>query len=136
MEIPVKVNVKTTIDEQESFELVVFGRYFEKDNASFLKYEEVHEEGTVRTIVKMAGEEALILRGGAVKMRLPFRLNKKLNGSYELPLGMFETTTLARKLDFCVANGSGRVEIEYDFAMQGEHAGSYHLEISFQEEPI
>jgi uncharacterized beta-barrel protein YwiB (DUF1934 family) len=134
MEMPVKVKVKTTIDNKESFELVVFGQFFEKDNASFLKYEEAHEEGTVRTIVKLAGDEALILRGGAVKMRLPFRLNTRLNGSYELPFGVIETTTLARELDFHVDNGKGRIAIVYDFAMQGELAGRYQLEISFQAE--
>jgi uncharacterized beta-barrel protein YwiB (DUF1934 family) len=134
MEIPVRVNVKTTIDEGESYELMVFGRYFEKDQASFLKYEEAQEEGSVRTIVKWSGEDMLILRGGAVKMRLPFRLNKKLNGSYELPFGVFETTTMARKMAITMEKGSGYVEIEYDFAMQGEHAGRYRMEITFQEE--
>lgn len=136
MEIPVKINVKTTIDDQEMFELTVFGRYFQKDQASYLQYEEVMEEGAVRTIVKAAPtkDEALILRSGAVKMRLPFELGRKLRGSYEMPFGTFETTTKARKLDHSFENGSGQISILYDFAMQGTPAGTYHLEISFQEE--
>ncbi|WHY86210.1 DUF1934 domain-containing protein [Neobacillus novalis] len=129
-EIPVKINVKTTIDEQEAFELVVFGRASHKGDAFFLQYEEVLEEGTVRTIVKVATEEALILRGGAVKMRLPFRLNKILRGSYEMPFGTFETTTFARKIE----RTDGHIEILYDFAMQGSPGGTYHLEITFQED--
>jgi uncharacterized beta-barrel protein YwiB (DUF1934 family) len=79
-EVPVKINVKTTIDSDETFELMVFGTYFEKGNAAYLRYEEAVEEGSVRTIVKMAQNVALILRGGAIKMRLPFELNRKLNG--------------------------------------------------------
>lgn len=133
-EIPVKINVKTTIDQGETFELVVFGRFFQKEHASFLQYEEIMEEGRVRTIVKLAAEEALILRSGAVKMRLPFQLGKSLSGSYQMPFGVFETTTLARKMEYTIDNGSGRIDIVYDFAMQGAHAGTYHLEISFQEE--
>lgn len=129
-EIPVKIRVKTTIDRQESFELLTFGRYFQKDGAAFLKYEEVQEEGTVRTIVKVAGSGALILRGGAVKMRLPFELDRKLRGSYELPFGVFETTTVAKRIE----HTEGRIDILYDFAMSGEHAGTYHLEITFEEE--
>jgi uncharacterized beta-barrel protein YwiB (DUF1934 family) len=129
-EIPVKIIVKTTIDQQETFELTVFGRYYKKENASFLRYEEVLEEGIVRTIVKVAAEEALILRGGAVKMRLPFRLHEQLRGSYEMPFGVFETTTLARKIE----HTEGHIDILYDFAMPGSGGGTYHLEITFQEE--
>jgi uncharacterized beta-barrel protein YwiB (DUF1934 family) len=132
-EIPMKINVKTTIHQQggkEVYELALFGRYLEKDGAVFLKYEEVQAEGTVRTIVKVAGDEALILRGGAVKMRLPFRLHKKLRGSYEMPFGSFETMTLAKRIE----HSAGLIDILYDFSMQGEPAGTYHLEITFQED--
>ena len=129
-EIPVKIKVKTTIDEQESFELMVFGRYHQKEGASFLQYEEVLEEGSVRTIVKVAEDEALILRGGAVKMRLPFRLHKKMRGSYEMPFGTFETLTMTKRIE----HSDGLIDILYDFTMQGSPAGTYHLEITFQED--
>ncbi|MDQ0200906.1 YwiB family protein [Neobacillus ginsengisoli] len=129
-EIPVKIKVKTTIDQQDSFELTVFGRYYKKNNAAFLQYEEVTEEGSVRTIVKTAADEALILRSGAVKMRLPFRLHKKMKGSYEMPFGRFETTTTAKKIE----HSDGSIDILYDFALQGSQAGTYHLEITFQED--
>ncbi|MED3623826.1 YwiB family protein [Neobacillus thermocopriae] len=134
MEIPVKIKVKTTIDREETIELLVFGRFFRKENASFLQYDEVMEEGTVKTIVKWTKEEVLILRSGAIKMRLPFQLNRKLNGRYQMPFGVFQTTTLARKLDFSFEKNKGQLHIVYDFEMQGEPAGTYQLEISFQEE--
>lgn len=133
-EIPVKIHVKTTIDGQETFELHVFGRYSQKGNADFLQYEEVMEEGSVRTIVKMAAEEALILRGGAVKMRLPFELNRKLNGSYEMPFGQFAIVTKAKRMDYSYENRKGQFEIVYDFSMEGSPQGTYHLEIAFQED--
>lgn len=133
-EIPVKISVKTTIDQQETFELTVFGRYFQKENASFLQYEEAMEEGNVRTIVKMAAEEGLILRSGAVKMRLPFQVNRRLNGSYELPFGQFKTVTTARRMDYSFEKGEGRFDVLYDFTMEGSPGGTYHLEIAFQEE--
>ena len=113
-------------------ELTVLGRYLEKDGAAFLKYEEALEEGTVRTIVKVTPEEALILRGGAVKMRLPFMLHKKRIGSYEMPFGTFETMTMTKRLEY----SKGLIDILYDFTMQGSPAGTYHLEITFQEDEI
>ncbi|MFP3359432.1 DUF1934 domain-containing protein, partial [Planococcus sp. SIMBA_143] len=72
---PVKVHLKTKItigEESDSFELVSFGRYYEKGDAIFLKYDEVQEEGTTHTIVKVTDRQALILRSGAVKMRMAF----------------------------------------------------------------
>ncbi|MED4224086.1 DUF1934 domain-containing protein [Neobacillus cucumis] len=130
-----KIKVKTTIHQQEgseTMELTVLGRYLEKDGAVFLKYEEALEEGTVRTIVKVTSEEALILRGGAVKMRLPFMLHKKRRGSYEMPFGVFETMTMTKRLEY----SKGLIDILYDFTMQGSPAGTYHLEITFQEDEI
>ncbi len=133
-EIPVKINVKTTIDQEETFELMVFGTYFEKGNAAYLRYEEAMEEGTVRTIVKMAENDALILRGGAVKMRLPFELNRKLNGSYEMPFGQFATETMAKRIQYSYENGRGSFHVVYDFSMEGAPGNTYQLEIAFQEE--
>jgi uncharacterized beta-barrel protein YwiB (DUF1934 family) len=133
-EVPVKITVKTTIDQDESFELSVFGRYFQRDNADYLQYVEAMEEGSVRTIVKMSAKEALILRSGAVKMRLPFEVDRKLNGSYELPFGEFATVTNAKKLDYSYENGKGSFTVLYDFVMEGSAASTYHLEIAFQEE--
>lgn len=92
------------------------------------------EEGSVRTIVKMTAGEGLILRGGAVKMRLPFELNRTLNGSYEMPFGQFETTTLTKNFEHSFENGQGHINILYDFTMQGSPAGTYHLQITFQED--
>lgn len=132
-ELSVKIKVKTTIHQhgsKESFELTVFGRYYKKEKASFLQYEEIMEEGTVRTIVKIAEGEALILRSGAVNMRLPFRLHKKMRGSYEMPFGRFETTTSASRIEWT----EDSVDILYDFTLQGSPAGTYHLEITFQED--
>jgi uncharacterized beta-barrel protein YwiB (DUF1934 family) len=133
-ELPVKINVKTTIDQDETFELMVFGTYFEKGNAAYLRYEEAMEEGSVRTIVKMTPDEALILRGGAVKMRLPFEVNRTLNGSYEMPLGQFATETMAKRIDYSYENGKGRFRVLYDFSMEGAPTNTYELEIAFQEE--
>ena len=76
----VKINVKTTIMQEDSEEIIegaVLGDFFQKETASYLQYEEISEQGSTRTIVKMAGNDALILRNGAIKMRLPFPLIKR-----------------------------------------------------------
>jgi uncharacterized beta-barrel protein YwiB (DUF1934 family) len=136
----VKINVKTTIfheNGKEIMETAAYGRFYQKDNASFLQYEEEGEEGKIRTTVKLAGDEGLILRNGAIKMRLPFSLNKQREGSYQLSFGQFAIFSSAQKIDhsYDAKHGKGSINIVYEFSMQGAgNSNTYHLEITFQEE--
>jgi uncharacterized beta-barrel protein YwiB (DUF1934 family) len=129
-----KITVKTTIvqeDHKEIMESTATGEFFQKENASYLQYEESSDQGSIRTTVKVAGNEALILRNGAVKMRLPFALYQPMRGTYKLPFGKFETMTLAKNISL----SKGKIDLLYDFSMQGAPSvGTYHLEITFQEE--
>lgn len=135
----VKLNVKTTISQQESsetFEVAAVGHFYQKEDAIYLKYEEMTEEGRIRTVVKAAKEEALILRNGSVTMRLPFALNSKKNGYYEIPFGTVKTSTFTKKIDhhYQAECGTGYIQLVYDFSLQGSDAGTYVVQINFQEE--
>lgn len=137
-EIPVTITVKTTISQQEhseTMEITAPGHFYKKDNALFLKYEEKADIGTVRTVVKAGDKEALILRNGALKMKLPFMLDLERTGHYEMPFGTFETSTMTKKIDYSYQSESGRghIHILYDFSLQGSDAGTYELYISFLE---
>ncbi|MBY0123286.1 DUF1934 domain-containing protein [Bacillus sp. S/N-304-OC-R1] len=138
-QLPVKIKVKTDIRDgrnKDTFELVAFGRYYIKENARFLQYDEAMDEGMAKTIIKVSDNEGLILRSGAVKMRLPFIMNKKLKGSYHTPYGVFEMDTMTKRLDhqFDAQTGSGSIELLYELKMQGANSGTYHLSITFEEE--
>jgi len=113
-----------------------FGQYYKKENARFLQYNEEMEEGSVKTIIKISDKDGLILRSGAVKMRLPFQMNKKLRGSYDTRYGVFETATLTKRLahQFNEQTDSGSIELLYEMSIQGAHSGTYHLVITFQKE--
>lgn len=138
-QMPVKIKVKTDIRDgsrKETFELIAFGRYYIKENACFLQYDEAMEAGTAKTIIKSAGDEGLILRSGAVKMRLPFKRNKRQSGSYQTPYGVLEMETVTKRFDhqFDEQTGQGSIDILYELKMQGSTAGTYHLYITFVEE--
>nr|WP_321202566.1 DUF1934 domain-containing protein [Cytobacillus horneckiae] len=138
-QVPVKIKVKTDIrngKDKETFELTAFGRYYKKDSARFLQYEEAMEDGLVKTIVKISEQDGLILRSGSVKMRLPFRMNKSLRGSYETPYGVFEMMTLTKRMvhSFEEDKSMGSIDLLYELKMQGSRAGTYHLAITFEEE--
>ncbi|MED1202884.1 DUF1934 domain-containing protein [Heyndrickxia acidicola] len=139
-ELPVKVHLKTKVQQDEqadTFELALFGRYYEKGNAAFLKYDEVLEDGTIHTIVKLSDDNALILRSGALKMRLPFNRNGKKNGSYDSPYGTLLLSTDTKQLDHVREHAGelikGTLTIEYDLWMQDNMAGNYQMVIHYKE---
>lgn len=138
-QVPVKIKVKTDIRDgssKDTFELTAFGQYYKKENARFLQYNEVMEEGTVKTIIKISEQDGVILRSGAVKMRLPFQINKKLKGRYDTPYGVFETATLTKRFvhHFDEKTDIGSIDLLYEMSIQGAHSGTYHLVITFQKE--
>lgn len=135
----VKIDIKTTIFQENSediIELTAHGHFYQKRQSSFLQYEEIGESGKTQTTLKWSGEEALIMRSGAIKSRMPFLLNTEMKGFYELPFGKVETAAIAKKIShsYNPKNGKGFIDIHYDFFMQESHAGTYHLEITFQED--
>lgn len=138
-QLPVKITVNTTIrngQEKETYEFTTFGHYYKKTNAIFLRYEEYMEEGAIKTVVKISGQEGSILRNGAVNMRLPFYKNKSLTGSYESPYGILEMKTSTTRInhEFNEDVRKGEIDLLYDLKMQGSHAGTYHLSIHFEED--
>lgn len=138
-QVPVKIRVSTHIyngKTKDSIEWNGFGQYLEKDNSKYIKYEEKMEEGIIKTIIKITEKEGLILRSGAVKMRLSFLLNKKRNGSYESPYGVFlvETETKRMSLDVSSSSLSGSFDLLYELKMQGKSNGTYHMTIDFKED--
>ncbi|MGJ7920699.1 DUF1934 domain-containing protein [Neobacillus sp. LXY-4] len=137
--IPVKINVKTMIDHgdhTETYELTAFGRYQQTATASFLRYEEAMEVGPVNTMIKMAENEVLILRNGAVKMRMVFRKGLAVSGTYHSPHGLMEIITEAKSIDHShnKETNEGMINLHYDLSMQATLAGTYHLEIKYEEE--
>ncbi|MBB2479109.1 DUF1934 domain-containing protein [Bacillus sp. APMAM] len=137
--IPVKIHLKTTIDhgeEAETYELTLFGEYYQKEQAAFLKYEELLQEGSIQTVVKVKEQEALILRSGSIKMRLAFDLENEKAGSYEGEYGTLLLTTKTKSLENR-KNDSGRLSgkfiLKYDLKMQGSIVGTYEMVLEYKE---
>lgn len=138
VEMPVKVTVRTTIsqgNEQEVFELVTFGRFFHKGSAFYLFYEEELDVGKIKTSVKFSDEDAVIIRSGAVNMRLAFHPNRQMKGHYDTPYGTMDTMTDTKNLTHQqTSDKEGKLNLLYDFRLQDDHAGTYQLEISYKKE--
>lgn len=137
----VKVMLRTTIKngtETDTYELITFGTKFNKGNALYLQYTEEDENGKTQTTVKYKEPEALLMRGGAVKMRQVFVPGEAMNGHYESMYGSMpmQTRTQAVRHEWEEEIREGRFVFRYELYMQGDLLGQYEMEIAYREEGI
>lgn len=136
----VKVKIISTIHpingEEQTFELWVQGSLIKKSNKLYLRYEEIVEAQKIRTTIKLNDEKPLILRSGAINMRLPFSLEGKQNGHYDTMYGTLPLQTKTYELRFEHMEEdkiSGTFNVQYDLIISGQSVGQYTLEIQYME---
>lgn len=139
VQTPVKIHLVTKIhldNDEEIYEMVVFGRYYRKNNAVFLKYDEVQEEGTVHTLVKVEESDATIFRKGIINMRMKFQLNERKDGSHVSEYGSLLLSTDTKELSHRKHEEKceGEIKLDYTLYMQGTHAGHYEMQINYRED--
>ena len=129
----VAVRLRSTIQhpksKKESFDIRTTGVLTLKGEQPYLVYEEVQNEKTIKTTVKLSAESALILRSGGVKMRLPFQRGEQQTGSYDTGYGTFMITTNTKKLQFT----DGQFLVHYELIVDEEVVGTYKLELTYTE---
>lgn len=134
-----KVNIKliSTIrpidGESETLEMWLNGHLLEKAGSMYLKYEEVQEDKTIRTTMKLGEEQALIMRAGAIKMRLPLNIVEQQIGHYESEIGSMPLVIHTKKMTFTRHEVSGNFYVQYDLLISGQSVGNYTLDIKFTE---
>ncbi|MGE7998605.1 DUF1934 domain-containing protein [Lysinibacillus sp. NPDC093190] len=119
--------------ESESYEMWLTGQLLEKAGSMYLKYEEVQEDKTIRTTMKLGNEQALIMRAGAVKMRLPLNIIEQQIGHYESEFGSMPLVIHTKKMTYTKQAVSGDFHVQYDLLMGGQSVGNYKLDITFTE---
>lgn len=119
--------------ESETLEMWLDGQLINKADSLYLKYEEVQDEKTIRTTMKLDKERALIMRAGAVKMRLPLNIFEQQIGHYESEFGSMPLVTQTKNMLFTRHEMRGGFHVQYDLLMGGQNVGNYTLDITFTE---
>ncbi|WP_337982114.1 DUF1934 domain-containing protein [Lysinibacillus sp. JNUCC-52] len=119
--------------ESETLEMWLDGQLINKADSLYLKYEEVQDEKTIRTTMKLDKERALIMRAGAVKMRLPLNIFEQQIGHYESEFGSMPLVTQTKNMLFTRHEMRGDFHVQYDLLMGGQNVGNYTLDITFTE---
>ena len=119
--------------EEERYEMWLHGTLVERAGTPYIKYEEVQEDQKIETTIKCTSEKALILRKGAVKMRLPLNSVAVQDGHYENMYGQIPLQTKTTELLFEREEAKGRFLANYDLLINGASVGHYKLELQYQE---
>lgn len=137
---PVKLKLITTIthtgQQPETIELWSTGTLMKKRDQVYLQYEEVLEDKKMMTTLRFGNEDAIILRNGDIKMRLPLVVNSLQRGHYEAAFGTMPITTLTQMMKFEEGTdgpNSGQFLVNYDLIMGEETVGNYALKFTYTE---
>ena len=69
--------------DAETYEMWLEGQLIAKNGMSYLRYEEVQEGKKIQTTIKLTEDRAVIMRSGAVNMRLPLNTTQQERGHYD-----------------------------------------------------
>lgn len=136
---PVFIRLQSSIrhpgQDEEMHELETTGRYIERANTSYLKYNEIANDQEIRTTVKMGNNDALIMRSGAVDMRLPFIADGEKPGDYGNGPANFKLLVKTNRLELTAQqDGSGgQFGVAYELHAEGSLLGTYELLITYTE---
>ncbi|QTD40716.1 DUF1934 domain-containing protein [Sporosarcina sp. Te-1] len=135
----VDVQLRSTIihpgQPADNHALQAKGTVVEKAGNLYLRFEEKQNGQTIRTTVKLGREEALIMRSGAVQMRLPFTIGNPRPGTYGNGPATFNLLVKTKELevDTDIAGATGNFHVHYELHADGALLGTYKLQITYTE---
>ncbi|MGN0711245.1 MAG: DUF1934 domain-containing protein [Anaerovoracaceae bacterium] len=122
-------------EEEEQIEFVTEGKLYEKNEATYLVYEESEVSGMpgCKTTLKMKGDTIRMKRFGkgmGIDTAIEFRKGHRFEGFYDTPFGAIEMEVLTNDLENTLtADGKGSVNIDYHVSLKGLSEGRSRLNI-------
>ncbi|MGP3560102.1 MULTISPECIES: DUF1934 domain-containing protein [Geobacillus] len=135
--MPVQLRQVAVIRDSARRETVVLeadGVYYIKGTTGYLQFEEENELGRVKTTVKIAPEEVVVIRSGAVEMRQTFRRRQELPGHYQTAFGRWAMAAKTDAIEFHYDDKRkrGRLFLSYELVLQNERSGRHTLTLTFK----
>lgn len=120
----------------EPIELITEGKFYNKDNAKYLVYEESEISGMVgcTTTLKVQDDKIVMKRFGSAISELVFQKGKRHTTNYSTPYGNFKLEILTKKLDYQIRDdeAEGKISLIYDISIQGLKESSNSLDIEIK----
>jgi uncharacterized beta-barrel protein YwiB (DUF1934 family) len=136
---PIQLTVLSEIhngkdDEKETIEVKTTGEYVQKGKTLYIRYEEEHELGFVKTTVKIAGNEVVVMRSGAVAMKQRFSEGMVTLTDYTTPFGKLQLETKTKSLTIDTNELEGKLVILYDLQIDEKEKHVHKLVLTYKEE--
>ncbi|WP_052461897.1 DUF1934 domain-containing protein [Sporosarcina koreensis] len=135
--VPVTINLKSEIrhpgQDTDFMELELAGTITEKGGRRYLRYEEKQNAETVRTTIKLDPEDAVIMRTGAIRMRLPFAPGGTRPGTYANGPLALDLHVVTNELLLTEDHDRGEFRVSYDMHAEDGLLGHYELTITYAE---
>ncbi|MHA6258945.1 YwiB family protein [Sporosarcina sp. CAU 1771] len=131
--IQLKSSIQHPEQDEETHNLQLTGECIQKSGRLYLKFVETQDSEAVQTTVKLGEEDALIMRSGAVNMRLPFELEETRPGNYGNGPAAFELIVQTKRLEFVGNVSNGQFNVGYNLLAEGAILGTYKLSITYSE---
>jgi uncharacterized beta-barrel protein YwiB (DUF1934 family) len=136
---PIQLTVLSEIhngkdDEKETIEVKTTGEYVQKGKTQYIRYEEEHELGYVKTTVKITGNEVVVMRSGAVSMKQRFSKGVLTLTDYTTPFGKLQLETKTKSLTIDTNELEGKLVILYDLQIDEKEKHVHKLVLTYKEE--
>ncbi|RKD22029.1 Uncharacterized beta-barrel protein YwiB, DUF1934 family [Caminicella sporogenes DSM 14501] len=118
--------------EEDMIEFITEGRYYNKNNAKYIVYEESEisgMEGCITTL-KIIDDKIIMKRFGKASSELIFEKGKRYVSNYNTPYGSFKMEILTKELKYSInEDNKGNISIKYNVSLQGLSEGSNEINI-------
>lgn len=132
----VTIKSKQTVDgEEENIELITAGKFYKKENAYYIVYEETEipgMEGTTTT-VKVGDGEINLIRFGTTDTRLNFKKGTRDVCLYKTPYGILELVINPYLVKINMGDTGGELRLGYELSAGGQRPSTNELYIKVQE---
>ncbi|WP_432406870.1 DUF1934 domain-containing protein [Wukongibacter sp. M2B1] len=119
-------------EEEDLIELMTEGKVYEKENATYLVYEESELSGMegCTTTLKLIEDKIIMKRFGNATSQLIFEKGKRHVSNYNTPYGNFRMEILTKEVEYSIdENYKGTISLEYRMSIQGLSEGTNRLHI-------
>ncbi|MCR5439007.1 Uncharacterized beta-barrel protein YwiB, DUF1934 family [Selenomonas sp. WCT3] len=117
--------------EENTIESMAIGRHSVKNGKHYVLYEDalLDEKVKTSTVLKFSAEEVVILRKGGVHQEMRFREGAETSSTYRTPYGDLKLSIRTSRLRVNLGLLEGRIEAEYDIAIDGRYQSSNTLQV-------
>ncbi|HOA55498.1 MAG: DUF1934 domain-containing protein [Acetivibrionales bacterium] len=133
--ISVKGTQSTNNQVNIIMELVTEGKYYKKDEAYFITYDESEVTGMngTTTTLMVTDDVVTLVRAGSVNSQFVFQQGQKHISYYDTEYGAFTVGVTANEVDVRIDDNGGEIRIDYQLEIDNNETGENDFWMSIRE---